>query len=87
MRSVVYIDVLFVLNMFVNYFILVTVAKIMRITPSRWRLLCGALLGGLYSLFIFIPDVNVFLSLVAKLAFSVSIVFAAYKNITLKLFF
>ena len=86
MQNVVYIDVLFVLNMFINYFILYAVAKTVRIVPSRLRIFFGALLGGLYSLFIFLPEVNVVLSLAAKLVFSISIVFTAFKRSSLKVF-
>lgn len=87
MRNVVYIDVLFVLNLFINYFILLAAGRLLRVGVSRWRLFCGALLGGLYSLFIFIPDVNFLLSLAAKLIFSLSIVLAAFKNTSIRLFF
>ncbi len=84
MKQVVYIDVLFVINLFVNYLILITTAKLMRISSSRWRLLGGAALGGIYALLIFTPVIHIAYTLAAKLLFSLSIVLASFKDLNLK---
>ncbi len=80
MKQVVYIDVLFVLNLFINYFLLLGTGALLRLKMPRWRLLCGASLGGLYSLFIFIPSMGPVYSLLLKLLLSVSIVFVTFKK-------
>lgn len=77
---------LFVINMFINYFLLLSVAHIMRIRPSRWRLLAAAALGGLYSMMIFLTALTAIYSLISKLILSVSIVLCAYKRANIKLF-
>ena len=84
MKQVVYIDVLFVLNLFVNYLILLATAKLMRFKSSRWRLLGGAALGGIYALLIFTPVIHIVYTLAAKLLFSLSIVLTSFKNLNLK---
>lgn len=84
MKQVVYIDVLFVLNMFINYLLLLTTAKITHLEASRWRLLGGAALGGLYALLIFTPVINIIYTLGAKLLFSLSIVLTVFKNLNAK---
>ena len=55
---VVYIDVLFLINFSADYLVLLTVGKLRRIRLRRWRLICGALFGGLYALpaFVLIPS-------------------------------
>lgn len=64
----VYVDVLIVLNIFVNYFLLSGAALILRQRPKRGRIVLGAFAGGLYSLVIFLPEISAFLSLLLNLA-------------------
>ena len=54
MSQVVYVDVLFTLNLFVNYLLLLSGACLLREKAKRWRLLLGAALGAVYSLIIFL---------------------------------
>lgn len=67
MTQVVYVDVLLVLNLFVNYFLLLACGRILRCEIKRWRLLLGAGIGAVYSLIIFFPNLNVVLSISLKL--------------------
>ena len=55
MTGVIYADVLFILNTYINYAILTLTALFLHVTPSRLRLLCGAVLGGACSLIILFP--------------------------------
>lgn len=84
MKQVVYIDVLFVINMFINYLVLLITARLIHTDLSRGRLLGGAALGGVYALLIFTPVINVIYSIGAKLLFSLSIVLSSFKNLNLK---
>ncbi len=52
---VIYADVLVVINLFVNYFLLLITKRLLRVTVRRIRILGGAALGGAYSLSIFAP--------------------------------
>ena len=79
MHQVVYIDVLFCINLVVNYFILLATTAIMRRKDARWRLFIGALLGALYSVFIFFPTLGILYSSLAKFLFSLSIIVVSYK--------
>ena len=56
LSQVVYVDVLFTLNLFVNYLLLLSGACLLREKAKRWRLLLGAALGAVYSLIIFAPE-------------------------------
>lgn len=86
MRQTVYIDVLIAINLFVNYFLLLTVAKILNLLPIRKRFVFASLIGSLFSLVILFPPINGFLSALVKLAMSISIVFAAFGFTSLKAF-
>lgn len=54
----VYVDVLLVVNSFVNYLMLLCVMKFLKIQTGRIRVLLAAAVGGLFSLKIFLPELN-----------------------------
>lgn len=60
---IIYVDILVVLNTLVNYFILLGVRKITRSYTKRWRLVIGALFGGVSSVLIFIENLGVVMTL------------------------
>ncbi len=79
MTQVVYIDVLFCINLIINYLILVATSAILKRKDSRWRIFVGAMLGALYSVFIFFPSLGLFYGSLAKFLFSLSIIVVAFK--------
>lgn len=83
-RQVVYIDVLFAVNLIINYFILLAESKLLHRSDRRTRLFSGACLGAVYSLFIFFPQLDFLYTALLKIIFSVSIVFISFKYSTLK---
>lgn len=56
--TVVYIDALFLLNLIVNYLLLLAAAKLAGEPLRRLRLAAGAALGGLYAAAIFFPGLG-----------------------------
>lgn len=54
--QVIYIDVLFALNLIVNYLLLFLTARFSGLYVGRVRLLGGAALGALFSVLMFFPD-------------------------------
>ena len=50
---VIYLDVLVVLNWFIDFLLLSSTSRILRLPFKRWRLVLGALLGGISSCLIF----------------------------------
>ena len=56
--TVVYIDALFLLNLIVNYLLLLAAAKLAGEPLRRLRLAAGAALGGLYAAAIFFPGMG-----------------------------
>ena len=78
MKQVIYVDMLIIVNLFVNYFILLTVSKFLCIKWSSWRILIGEILGAIYSLYIFIPNQNGFISFFVKFFMAFTIIWATF---------
>lgn len=58
MTGVVYADVLFIINVYITYALLMLTALFLGLTPKRIRLLFSGVLGGLSSFLILIPGIN-----------------------------
>ena len=86
MKQTIYVDVLISVNLFINYFLLLSVAKILNLKPVRKRLILGAFIGALYSLIILLPPINGIFSVFLKLIMSASIVLLAFKWVSNRLF-
>ena len=86
MKQTIYIDVLVATNIFINYFLLLTVAGFLKIRASRVRLIAGAVLGAAYSLVILLPPAGPWLSLLMKLFMSATIVLLAFPVSSIGLF-
>lgn len=69
--TVVYIDSLFLLNLIVNYLLLLATAKLAGEILHRWRLGLGAALGALYAAAVFFPGMGFLLHPLCKLASAV----------------
>ncbi|MCL2530605.1 MAG: sigma-E processing peptidase SpoIIGA [Oscillospiraceae bacterium] len=78
MREVIYIDVLLALNIFVTYLLLAATVLLSAVQTKRWRLLCGALLGGAAALLIFLPPLHWTLQALIRLALAAAIVWVAF---------
>lgn len=74
----IYVDVLFVLNFFITYLLLMLTKSLIKTTAKTYRMLLGAFIGGLYSLIIFAPSLGVFSTVFGKLLVSFIIVPAAF---------
>lgn len=58
MTGVIYADVLFILNTYITYAILVLTAYFLHLSPKRLRILFASIIGGAGSLIIIFPWVN-----------------------------
>lgn len=74
----IYIDVLIVLNIYVNFMLLMAVSKITHSKIKKKRGIISAIYGSLYSLIILLPETGNFLNIFIKLFASVTIVFIAF---------
>ena len=78
MQQTIYVDVLLSVNLFINYFLLLSVKCFFHLSASRLRLILGALAGAVSSLIILLPKINEFLLLVIALIISLLIIFTSF---------
>lgn len=74
----VYVDVLFVLNFFITYLLLMLTKSLVKAVVKAYRILAGAFVGALYSLIIFIPNFNVIATVAGRFLISLLIVFVTF---------
>jgi len=74
----IYIDVLIILNIYVNYFLLKISAKITHSPLKPPRCITASVYGSLFSLLILAPEMNVLISCTVKFAVAVSITAVAF---------
>lgn len=75
---VVYGDVLFLLNLFLDYALLLATAKIAACPFVRLRVLLGALFGAVYAVLVFVPGLQFLAALPLRLASGAVMVLLAY---------
>lgn len=78
MRLVVYADILVILNLIVDYFLLSASAAILRVKLPVFRQLGGAAVGALSSLYIFAPDLGIFVDVALRAAVCAVMVLCAF---------
>lgn len=83
---VIYIDVLFIVNLVINYFILLAVSHLLARNDKKIRLLLGAVLGSVYSCMMFFPQLDFLFSAILKLVLSITIVLLAFKVRNIRVF-
>ena len=83
---VVYADVLIALNIFVNYFLLLSVKKLMKINVKTLNIAIGALLGGVYALSIFLENVPKPLQFLMNICALSVMTLVSFRPISLKAF-
>ena len=70
----VYIDVLLLENIAINFIILAVTSHFARVKASLGRLLLGALIGAIYVVAAFIPGLHIYFTLTAKLMLSLVLI-------------
>lgn len=76
--TTVYVDVLIILNVYVNYFLLRTTSKLTHSPMKTWRCIAASFYGSLFSLLILAPKLPTALTFAIKLAAAVTIVIMAF---------
>ena len=67
---VVYADILFVVNLIVDYFLLKVTLKILKVSPKTWRMVLSAVAGALFSFYIFLPPSTFLIEILVHLLMS-----------------
>ncbi|MEB3100623.1 sigma-E processing peptidase SpoIIGA [Ferviditalea candida] len=75
---VIYLDLVFLTNFFIDATTLATTAWTRKIRFKRWRIAAAALLGASYVMMMFIPSLSVLFTFVVKFLFSVAMLLIAF---------
>lgn len=78
MKTVIYVDVLFLINFFMTVLILLVTSAFAQQRLKTWRLLLGGLLGGVYSLVILLDGLPFAVSALGKVLSAAAIILAAF---------
>ena len=83
---VVYADILIVLNMIVDYFLLLCAKKFLKGKSTTLRMVLASLEGGVFSLYIFLPQSAVIIELLSRMSVCLLMSFTAFGFCNLKTF-
>ncbi len=78
MQQVIYVDVLIILNLIITFFLLLATETFTKESGKKWRLLLGAVAGGVYSLQVFLPEMGAFPNFLSRLLAGVLISLIAF---------
>lgn len=74
----IYLDVVLLENLCMNYIILFATGYIMKIKMKHWKLIVSSLLGGIYAVVSYLEILPIYSSLPMKLLLSILMVYLAY---------
>lgn len=80
----VYIDILFLVNLIIDYFLISAVSSLRRLKINRLRQLLSAAFGGLYSCLAFFPTLSPLYSVIGKIVVSAVMTLIAFPIKTAK---
>ncbi len=86
MKTVIYADVLVIINLIVNYLLLRASAAITGYSFKTWRILVSSLIGGLFSFIIFIKNISMSINILIKVLLFVIMVLSAFGSKNIKSF-
>ncbi len=75
---VVYADILVILNIAVDFLLISATSFILRFKPKLGRKILASVIGGFFSLYIFLPELNLFLNILFKLAVCILMSLSAF---------
>lgn len=87
MATVIYLDVLVAVNIFVTYILLVCTRVVAKLQTKKWGVVISTIIGGASSLIIFWEEMPISLSIVYKILIGIIISYSAFVPNNRKLFF
>ena len=80
----IYLDVVLIENLCMNYIILFATGYIIRLKMKHWKLILSSLLGGVYSVVSYLEILPLYSNFVMKILLSIGMVYLAYSAKTIK---
>lgn len=82
-----YVDIIFLENIFMNSIILLATGVILKTPIKIWRNLVSSIIGSIYAIIIYVSNIAIYSNVFLKLILSIVIVYIAFKPINIKSFF
>lgn len=86
MSNVIYVDILLLINLLINFLLLSAAELLMRSPARKWRILLSSTIGAVYSLIILVPELNAVLSVFLRIACFTAMLFTAFSIHTFREF-
>ncbi len=83
----VYADILMLVNFIVDYFLILLTAKFLHTKPKLFRLILSSALGGVFSLYILLPQSTFFLQMLVHIFMCMALCLVAFGFKNIKSFF
>ena len=80
----VYLDVVFMENVLMNYIIIFATGVVIKAECKKWRILAGSLVGAVYTVVMYLNIIPIYSNFIMKLVLSVVIVYIAFKTKSVK---
>ena len=80
----IYIDIVFIENIIMNYIILLATGLIVKIKIKHLRILASAAIGAIYTIIAYIMAMKIYSNILLKFLLSIIIVYVAYNPQTMK---
>lgn len=77
-RMIVYVDLIFLLNLLIDVILLQTTAWARKIRASPWRILTASVIGAMYVVMMFFPVLSFMFAFMIKLLFSLLMIWTAF---------
>ena len=82
-----YIDIIFLENLFMNYIILFATGIIVKVSPKIIRTLISSLIGSIYAIILYVSKLEIYSNIILKIVLSISMVYIAFDSKSSKQFF
>lgn len=81
-----YVDIIFLENIFMNSIILLATGVILKTQIKIWRNIISSVIGSIYAIIIYVSNIEIYSNVFLKLLLSVAIVYIAFKPPNFKSF-
>lgn len=82
----IYVDIIFLENLFMNYIILFATGTILKIPPKIIRTFISSAIGSIYAVVSYMSILKIYSSMFLKIALSIAMVYVAFNSKTIKQF-
>ena len=80
-----YIDLILLENIIMNYIIILATGMICRLNIKHFRLLVASLIGAIYAILVYLVDLKIYTNLITKILISICMVYIAFNSANIKM--